>query len=187
MAWLYTVLNPTKAAGGVWWIWYSSKCKASMAWKHPWLGYTQSWIQQKQPVEFDGFGTVANTKHPWLGYTQSWIQQKQPVEFDGFGTVANASIYGLAIHSLESNKSSRWSLMDLVCMATCSIRWTILWSTESIKSRQNQVVDFDLLSFSRSRSKSYFMHVLCILTSKAAVNNAVNSFPFKCKRNDPTE
>ena len=103
MAWLYTVLNPTKAAGGVWWIWYSSKCKASMAWlytvlnptkaaggvwwiwgtlanaKHPWLGYTQSWIQQKQPVEFDGFGTAANAKHPSLGYTvQSWIQQKQP-------------------------------------------------------------------------------------------------------------
>ena len=23
MAWLYTVLNPTKAAGGVWWIWYT--------------------------------------------------------------------------------------------------------------------------------------------------------------------
>ena len=31
-------------------------------------------------------GTAANAKHPWLGYTQSWIQQKQPVEFDGFGT-----------------------------------------------------------------------------------------------------
>ena len=32
----------------------------------------------------------------WLGYTQSWIQQKQPVEFDGFGTVANAKHHGLA-------------------------------------------------------------------------------------------
>ena len=35
-------------------------------------------------LEFDGIGTVANAKHPWLGYTQSCIQQKQPVEFDGF-------------------------------------------------------------------------------------------------------
>ena len=171
MAWLYTVLNPTKAAGGVWWIWYSSKCKASMAW----LFHTQSWIQQKQPVEFDGFGTVANAKHPWLGYfihspesnkssrwslmdlvqlanakhpwlgyTQSWIQQKQPVEFDGFGTVANAKHpwLGYFIHSPESNKSSRWSLMDLVHMATRSIRWAILWSTESIKIMQNQEKDF---------------------------------------------
>ena len=44
-------------------------------------------IQQKQPVELDGFGTVANAKHPWLGYIHSpVIQQKQPVEFDGFGT-----------------------------------------------------------------------------------------------------
>ena len=34
----------------------------------------------------DGTGTEANAKHPWLGYTQSCIQQKQPVEFDGFGT-----------------------------------------------------------------------------------------------------
>ena len=35
------------------------------------------------------------------------------------------SIHGLAVHSPESNKSSRWSLMDLVHMATCSIRWAI--------------------------------------------------------------
>ena len=39
-----------------------------------------------QLLDFDGIGRVANAKHPWLGYTQSWIQQKQPVEFDGFGT-----------------------------------------------------------------------------------------------------
>ena len=32
--------------------------------------------------------------------------------------------------------------MDLVHMATCSIRWAILWSTESIKIRQNQEKDF---------------------------------------------
>ena len=52
------------------------------------------------------------------------------------------SIHGLAIHSPESSKSSRWSLMDLVHMATCSIHWAILWSTESIKIRQNQEKDF---------------------------------------------
>ena len=52
------------------------------------------------------------------------------------------SIHGLAIHSPESNKSSRWSLMDLVHMATCPIRWAILWSTESVKIRQNQEKDF---------------------------------------------
>ena len=51
------------------------------------------------------------------------------------------SIHGLAIHSPESNKSSRWSLMDLVRMATCSIHWALF--TESIKIRQNQVVDLD--------------------------------------------
>ena len=33
--------------------------------------------------------------------------------------------------------------MDLVHMATCSIRWAIPWSTESAKIKQNQVVDFD--------------------------------------------
>ena len=32
--------------------------------------------------------------------------------------------------------------MDLVHMATCSIRASLLWSTESIKIRQNQGVDF---------------------------------------------
>ena len=43
------------------------------------------------------------------------------------------SIHGLAVHSPESNKSSRWSLMDLVDMESCSIRWVPLWSTESTK------------------------------------------------------
>ena len=42
MAWLYTVLNPTKAADGVWWIWYSSKCKASMAWLYTVLNPTKA-------------------------------------------------------------------------------------------------------------------------------------------------
>ena len=32
--------------------------------------------------------------------------------------------------------------MDLVHVATCSIHWAILWSTESIKIRQNQEKDF---------------------------------------------
>ena len=40
-----------------------------------------------QLLDFDGIGTVANAKHPWLE---------------------------LAVHSPESNKSSQWSLMDLV-------------------------------------------------------------------------
>ena len=105
MAWLYTVLNPTKGSP----VEFDGFGTVANA-KHPWLGYTQSWIQQKQPVEFDRFGTVANAKHPWLGYTQSWIQQKQ----------------------------AQWSLMDLVDMATCSIRWDIPWSTESTKIHQNQ-------------------------------------------------
>ena len=51
------------------------------------------------------------------------------------------SIHGLAIHSPESNKSSRWSLMDLIHMATCTIRWAILWSTESIKSSRWSLMD----------------------------------------------
>ena len=51
------------------------------------------------------------------------------------------SIHGLAIHSPESNKSSRWSLMHLVHMATCSIHWAILWSTESIKSSRWSLID----------------------------------------------
>ena len=33
--------------------------------------------------------------------------------------------------------------MDLVHMATYSIRWAILWSTESTKIKQNQVVELD--------------------------------------------
>ena len=48
----------------------------------------------------------------------------------------------IAIHSPESNKSSWWSLMDLVHMAACSIRWAILWSTESNNTGQNQEKDF---------------------------------------------
>ena len=49
------------------------------------------------------------------------------------------SIHGLAIHIPESNKSSRWCLMDLVVhTAACSIHWAILWSTEPITIRQNQ-------------------------------------------------
>ncbi len=137
---IYTVLNPTKAAGGVWWIWYSSKYKASMAWL-----YTQSWIQQKQPVEFDGFGTVANANHPWLGYTQSWIQQQQPVEFDGFGTVANAKHPWLGytqswIQQQQPVEFDGFGTHGYKC--TCPIHWAILWSTESIKIRQNQEKDF---------------------------------------------
>ena len=54
----------------------------------------QSWIQQKQPVEFDGFSTHGYMLYS-LGYTvEYWIQQKQPVEFDGFST------YGYMLYSL---------------------------------------------------------------------------------------
>ena len=48
--------------------------------------------------------------------------------------MATCSIRWAILWSTESNKSSRWSLMDLVHMATCSIRWAILWSTECNKS-----------------------------------------------------
>ena len=48
--------------------------------------------------------------------------------------MATCSIHWAILWSTESNKSSRWSLMDLVHMATCSIHWAILWSTESNKS-----------------------------------------------------
>ena len=52
------------------------------------------WIQQKQPVEFDGFGAHGYMLYS-LGYTvEYWIQQKQPVEFDGFGT------HGYMLYSL---------------------------------------------------------------------------------------
>ena len=48
--------------------------------------------------------------------------------------MATCSIHWAILWSTESNKSSRWSLMDLVHMATCSIHWAILWSTESKSS-----------------------------------------------------
>ena len=78
--WLETIINPPKFSGTV----------ANT--KHPWLGYTQSRVQQKQPVEFDGFGTRGYMLYS-LGY-EYWIQQKQPVEFDGFGT------HGYMLYSL---------------------------------------------------------------------------------------
>ena len=49
-----------------------------------WAIPVEYWIQQKQLVEFDGFGTHGMLYS--LGYTtEYWIQQKQPVEFDEFG------------------------------------------------------------------------------------------------------
>ena len=107
------------------------------------LGYTvEYWIQQKQLVEFDGFGTHGYMLYS-LGYTMEyWIQQKQPVEFDGFWcTWLHALFTGPILWSTESIKSSRWSLMDLVHMATCSIHWAILWSTESNKSSRWSLMD----------------------------------------------
>ena len=44
----------------------------------------QSWIQQKQPVEFDGFGTYGCMLYS-LGYTEDyWIQQNQAKPVEGF-------------------------------------------------------------------------------------------------------
>ena len=68
--------------------------------------------------------------------------------------MATCSIRWAILWSTESNKSSRWSLMDLVHMATCSIRWAIPWSTESAKIKQNQVVDFDGLRVVRVKDDS---------------------------------
>ena len=95
---------------GVWWNWYSSKCKASMAWLYTVLNPTKAagWSLME-------LVTVANAKYPWLGYTQSWIQQKQPVDFDGFGTVANAKASMAWLYTvLNPTKAAGWSLMDLV-------------------------------------------------------------------------
>ena len=44
------------------------------------------------------------------------------------------SIHGLAVHSPESNKSSRWSLMDLVQWQMQSIYGLTIHSPESNKS-----------------------------------------------------
>ena len=128
--WLgYThVLNPTKAAGGVWWIWYSSKCKASMAWQCTVLNPT------KAAGGVWWFGTHGYMLYHWaiLWSTESnkaaggvwWI----------WYTWLHALFDGLYCGSTESNKSSRWSLMDLVHMATCSVCWAMLWSTDPSKS-----------------------------------------------------
>ena len=78
MAWLYTVLNPTKAAGGF-------GTHGYMLYS---LGYTvEYWIHQKQPVEFDGFGTHGYMLYS-LGYTvEYWIHQNQEKDCGGFGVV----------------------------------------------------------------------------------------------------
>ena len=69
-----------------------------------------------QLLDFDGFGTVANAKHPWLGYTQSRIQQKQPVEFDGFGThgyMLYTVAYWIHQNPSKSGKTRRRILEEL--------------------------------------------------------------------------
>ena len=50
--------------------------------------------------------------------------------------------------------------MDLVHMATCSIRWAILWSTEYTKIKQNQVVHFDGLGVVRVKEGKYHLQLL---------------------------
>ena len=49
------------------------------------LGYTvEYWIHQKQPVEFDGFGTHGYMLYS-LGYTvEYWIHQNQAKPGEGF-------------------------------------------------------------------------------------------------------
>ena len=91
-------------------------------------------------IDPNSLGIFARNHHK-SSKIKSTCSKKVPrlLDFDGIGTVANA----LAIHSPESKKSSRWSLMDLVHMATCSIHWAILWSTESIKSTRWSLVEFD--------------------------------------------
>ena len=95
MAWLYTVLNPTKAAGGVWWIWYSSKCKASMAWLYTVLNPTKAaggvwWIWFTCGYMLYSLGYI-------LGSTESIkIRQNQEKDFGGFGLVR--------VYSLTPNK-----------------------------------------------------------------------------------
>ena len=49
------------------------------------LAFTQSWIQQKQPVEFDGYGGTHGYMLYSLGYTvEYWIHQNQAKPGAGF-------------------------------------------------------------------------------------------------------
>ena len=121
MAWLYTVLNPTKAAGGVWWIWYT--------WLH--ALFTGLYCGVLNPTQSSGWNlmdlvhmatcSIQPVAIWWIWYT--WLHAP-----------TKAAIRWAILWSTESNKSSGWNLMDLVHMATCSIHWAILWSTESNKS-----------------------------------------------------
>ena len=70
--------------------------------------------------------TVANAKHPWLGYT----------------------------HSPESNKSSRWSLMDLVQCGKCKASMPWLYTQSCIQ--QKQPVEFD--GFGTHDPLEYWIH-----------------------------
>ena len=164
---LYTVLNPTKAAGGVWWIWYTwlhtlftglycgvlNPTKAAGGvW---WIWYT--WLH----ALFTGLGVLIHcgvlnpTKAAaggvwWIWYT--WLHTLFTGLYCGVLNPTKAaggvwwiwytcSIHWAILWSTESNKSSRWSLMDLVHMATCSIHWDILWSTEYNKSSRWSLMD----------------------------------------------
>ena len=116
-------------AGGVWWMTSYMLIQVSCT--------VEYWIQQKQPVEFDGFGTPGYMFYS-LGYiytVESWIQQKQPVEYWVFKEISHGYMLkfplGCTVEYQILCKSSRWSLMDLVHLATCSIHWAVLWSTES--------------------------------------------------------
>ena len=163
-----------KQPGGVWWNWYSSKCKASMAWLYTVLNPTKAarWSLLE-------FGTVANAKHPWRGYTQSWIQQKQPggVWWNWYSSKCK-SIHGLAIHSPESNKSSRWSLMELVTAANAKHPW--LGYTQSwIQQKQPGGVWWNWYSSKCKASMAWLYTVLN--PTKAAGGVWWNWYSSKCK------
>ena len=67
----------------------------------------------------------------------------QSLNHNWTGTMANTTYPWLGC--TQSNKSSQWSLMDLVHMASCSIRWAnTCYSTEPTKINQKHRVDIDI-------------------------------------------
>ena len=99
---------------------------------------------------------ILSRNHPKSAKIHQHAVKSYP-KFMDFDTVANAKhpCFGCP----ESNKSSQWCLMDLVHMATCSIILAVLWSTdESIKIRQNQVVDFGGFGVVRDKRKQAYSY-----------------------------
>ena len=74
--------------------------------------FNRAWNRCPSSLEDEHSELVqTNAKHPWLGYTQPWIQQKQPVEFDGsFGTHGHGyMLYSLGLYCgvLNPSKSDK--------------------------------------------------------------------------------